>query len=81
MKTDIKIIEEGCAPAAAENRSLPYTAYLVTYEVNGMVKYDIAIGSKKVDIFDYYWDKYRIVRDMKQTEGRANPKTWTPPKQ
>ena len=63
MKTDIKILEEGCAPAAAEDKTLPYTAYLVTYEVNGMVKYDIAIGSKKVDIFDYYWDKYGAVRN------------------
>ena len=61
----IKILQEDCSPAAAEDRTLPHTAYLVTYEVNGIVKYDIAMGSKKVDIFDHYWDTYGIVRTMK----------------
>ena len=77
----IKILQEDCSPAAAEDRTLPHTAYLVTYEVNGIVKYDIAMGSKKVDIFDHYWDNYKNdLINIIQTEGRANPKLWTPPK-
>ena len=74
----INIVYEDCDPTAAEDRSLPHTAYLIAYEDDGIVKYDIAISSKKVDIFDHYWDKYRSVISMKQTEGRVNPKLWSP---
>jgi len=44
----------------------------------GRVKYDIAISSKRVEIFDHYWDRYRSVISMTQTEGRTNPKLWSP---
>lgn len=74
----IRIVNQDCDPTAAEDRSLPHTAYLVAYEDDGRVKYDIAISSKKVEIFDHYWDKYRSVISMKQTEGRVNPKLWSP---
>jgi len=35
------------------------------------------ISSKRVEIFDHYWDLYRhdLIR-MTQTEGRVNPKLW-----
>jgi hypothetical protein len=56
---------------------LPYTAYLVEYETEGVIAYDIVIPNKRVDIFDYYWDKYREgFKGFKQSEGRANPKLW-----
>ena len=43
----------------------------------------IAMGEKKVDIFDVYYDKYK--KDfigMKQSEGRVAPNRWNvePPK-
>lgn len=67
----------------ANDRNLPYTAYIVTYEIDGAIAYDIVIPNKKVDIFDYYWDKYREgLKGFKQTEGRMNPKLWgNPPKE
>ena len=74
----IKIVNQDCDPTAAEDRTLPLNAYLVGYEDDGRVKYDIAISSKKVEIFDHYWDKYRSVVLMKQAEGRVNPKLWSP---
>jgi len=74
----IIIVHRDCDPTAADDRSLPCTAYLIAYEDDGIVKYDIAISSKKVEIFDHYWDKYRSVISMKQTEGRVNPKLWSP---
>lgn len=41
--------------------------------------YDIVICNKKTDIFDYYWDRYREgLIAFKQTEGRVNPKLWSP---
>lgn len=73
----IKILQRDCDPSAADDRSLPHTAYLIGYEDEGRVKFDIAVSSKRVDIFDHYWDKYRSVVSMKQTEGRVNPKLWS----
>ena len=75
----IKIIHENCDASLAKDTSLPYTAYLIEYETGGSVQYDIAVSSKKVDIFDHYWDKYRGVLSMKQTDGKTNPKLWNDP--
>tara|TARA_B100000003_G_scaffold205848_1_gene220204 strand:+ start:1006 stop:1245 length:240 start_codon:yes stop_codon:yes gene_type:complete len=74
----IKIVNENCDPTAAQDTSLPCTAYLIGYQHEGRVKFDIAIASKKADIFDHYWDTYRSVVSMTQTEGRVNPKLWSP---
>ena len=40
----------------------------------------MVIANKKVDIFDYYWDRYRedFIR-FDQSEGRVNPKLWVDP--
>ena len=77
----VRVLYEDCDPSKAEDKSLPNTAYIVTYYENGQKKYDIAVCSKKVDLFDHYWDKYRkdFLR-FDQTEGRANPKLWSSPK-
>jgi hypothetical protein len=73
----IKVIHQNCDPELANDRSLPYTAYLVQYEIDGAIAYDIVITDKKVDIFDHYWDRYREgLKWYKQTEGRKNPKLW-----
>ena len=72
----VKVVHQNCDPSLAEDKSLPYTAYLVEYEDDG-VRYDIVICNKKVDIFDYYWDMYREgLISFRQTEGRVNPKLW-----
>ena len=73
----MKFLHQKCDPDLANDRELPYTAYIVTYEEDGEVLYDIVICNKKVEIFDYYWDKYREnLIGFKQTEGRVNPKLW-----
>lgn len=76
----IKIIHENCDPELAKDTSLPYTAYLVQYESGSGVQWDIAVSSKKVDIFDHYWDKYHSVINMTQTDGKINPKLWQDPR-
>ncbi len=53
----VTVIAEQCDPKAAEDKSLPYTAYLIQYEHEGKVQHDIAMGQKAVDIFDHYYDK------------------------
>lgn len=61
----------------ADDKSLPYTAYLVEYVVGKIIQYDLVIANKKVDIFDYYWDKYREdFLTFNQTKGTVNPKLW-----
>lgn len=76
----IRIIRPKCDPSLANDRSLPHTAYLVEYMEEGTVYFDIVLCSKKVDIFDHYWDNYREgFITFTQTEGRSNPKVWEDP--
>ena len=82
----MNVIQEKCDPKLAEDRTLPYTAYLIEYKIEGKTTYDIAMGDSQVEIFDSYYDKYK--KDFvgfKQTEGRQRPNLWraaqpTPPK-
>ena len=80
MGKGVYIIHSNCDPELAKDRSLPHTAHLVEFDDGNGVVYDIVTAAKKVDIFDYYWDKYRNLISMIQTEGRANPKLWQDPK-
>lgn len=76
----IRVIQRNCDPEVANDRSLPYTAYLVEYLVDGATSFDLVIANKRVDIFDYYWDLYRNdLISLTQSEGRVNPKLWQDP--
>ena len=80
MGKGCKIIHKDCDPSLCQDRSLPYTAFMIEYKEGGISKFDIASGAKQVDIFDHYYDKYgKNFLDMKQSEGRINPKLWNPP--
>lgn len=73
----IKIIHQDCDPSLSEDKSLPYTAYMVEYVQGETSHYDIVMSNKRVDIFDHYWDKYRHdFVTMNQTGGRTNPKLY-----
>jgi hypothetical protein len=74
---NIKILQQNCDPELANDRTLPYNSYLVHYCIDGSFCYDLVISNKKIDIFDYYWDRYREgLKWYKQSEGRINPKLW-----
>jgi len=74
----VKVLHKNCDPSLAEDRTLPYSAYIVKYLDDDQYNYDIVIANKRVDIFDYYWDRYREgLIAFKQTEGRVNPKVWS----
>ena len=76
----VQIIHQNCDPSLADDKTLPYTAYIVKYFDDEQYNYDIVITDKKSDIFDYYWDKYREgLIAFKQTEGRVNPRLWCTP--
>lgn len=75
--SSLKIIHPDCDASLSEDKTLPYTAYLIEYVEGDITKFDICVAGKKVDIFDYYWDKYKTrFVNMTQTEGRVNPKLW-----
>ena len=81
----MNIIHEKCDPKLAEDRKLPYTAYLIEYEVEGKPTYDITMGDSQVEIFDAYYDKYKNnFIGMEQSAGRVAPNRWNvappPPK-
>lgn len=76
------VVHQNCDPSLAQDRSLPYTAYLVEYEIDGSKCFDIVIPSNRIEIFDYYWDRYREgLKSFKQAEGRVNPKLWASQKE
>lgn len=82
MSNKLRFLAQRCDPSLADDRSLPYTSFLVTYKLDGQVCYDIVIANKKTDVFDHYWDHFRSdFITFVQTEGRVNPKLWTPKKQ
>lgn len=73
----MKIIHEDCDPRLADDRSLPTSSFLVEYVLDKKIHYDIVMSTKQVEIFDYYWDKYREdLLSFNQTQGRINPKLW-----
>ena len=77
LNTTVQILHEKCDPKLADDRALPYTAYLVQYEVEGKLEHDIVISTKAVDIFDHYYDKYK--KDFKkftQSAGTIDPRRW-----
>tara|TARA_Y100000004_G_scaffold186555_1_gene238240 strand:+ start:450 stop:704 length:255 start_codon:yes stop_codon:yes gene_type:complete len=80
MGKGVYIIHANCDPELAKDRSLPNTAHLVEFDDGNGVVYDIVTAAKKVDIFDYYWDKYRNLKSMTQAEGRVSAKLWQDPK-
>lgn len=73
----MRILNEACDPEVATDKSLPNNAFLVSYSVGEEKKYDLVISSKKVEIFDHYYDKYKKdLIDIQQSDGTANPKLW-----
>ena len=73
----MKILYENCQPKDALDKTLPYTSYLVEYLKDGKPHYDVSLGDKQAEVFDYYWDKYK--QDLKKidsTGGLVNPNRW-----
>jgi len=75
----IKVLHEKCDKKAADNPKLPYNAYLIEYKEGEEHFFDVAIGDKAVDIFDYYYDKSSKFVNMVQAGGLVDPKRWVDP--
>ena len=74
----LNILKENCDPKKDDNAKLPYNAYLVQYKVGDKdeARWDLAMSYKSVEIFDYYYDKYKNVKEIKWTKGIVSPRTY-----
>ena len=73
----MKVIHEKCDLEKDDNTKLPYTAYIIQYEVEGKVEHDIAMAQKAADIFDHYYVKYKKgFKWLKQSGGTQKPNLW-----
>ena len=72
----IKVLHEKCDKKLADNPKLPYNAYLIEYKEGEEHFFDIAIGDKAVDSFDFYYDKSSKFVNMIQAGGLVNPRNW-----
>ena len=58
-------------------KECPNDARIVTYEVDGEVRYDLTRSQKAVNIFNMYWDKFREgLKSIEYGQGNYNPKLW-----
>ena len=73
----VNLIHEDCDPTLAQDKTLPYNAYLVEYTKEDRIAYDIATCSTSVELFDEYYDKYKKgFKTFKQAEGKVAPAMW-----
>jgi len=76
-KYSITIFESDCTRGRAEDKSLPTSAHLVTYKMDGMIKHDIVMAAAMRHIFDFYWDHLRAdLLSIEWSAGTVNPKLW-----
>ena len=75
----LNIIHEKCEKKAADDKTLPRNAYLVTYLSEDKISYDITMAANKSEIFDHYWDKYKEgLQDITWAKGNIRPNLWNP---
>ena len=72
----MRVLHEQCERNKSEDKKLPSDSFLVTYKVDEELKYDVARGGSTVEIFDYYYDKYKNVQGISWTKVIVNPKTF-----
>jgi len=77
QKYGCEIMVENGTWEQVSTKDCPNDARIVTYEVDGEVRYDLTRSAKAVNIFDMYWDKFREgIKKIEFGYGRYNPKLW-----
>ena len=72
-----EILQEKCAKEDAKNKQLPIDSYLVTYVIDENIFHDIVKTSKRVSVFDMYYDKFgNCLKSIEWTDGRVSPRLW-----
>jgi len=59
-------------------KDYPNDARIVTYDLEGDIRYDLTRGNKMSNIFDMYYDKFGqgVVKKIEFGYGRVSPKLW-----
>ena len=72
-----EILQEKCAKEDAKNKQLPIDSYLVTYVIDENIFHDIVKTSKRVSVFDMYYDKFgNCLKSIEWTDGKISPRLW-----
>ena len=71
-----EVILEKTTKDKANDRKLPSDAFEVYYVVDGEERLDVTRSGKKVNIFDFYYDKYGNVKNIDYGHGTVNPSQW-----
>jgi hypothetical protein len=76
-KYGCEILIENGTLQDVKTKDVPNDARIVTYEVNGEIRYDLTRSPKVSKIFDMYYDKFRGgIKSIDFGYGRINPKLW-----
>ena len=71
-----EVILEKTTKEKANDRKLPSDAFEVYYVVDGEERLDVTRSGKMVNIFDFYYDKYKNVKKIDYGHGTVNPSQW-----
>ena len=71
-----EVILEKTTKDKANDRKLPSDAFEVYYVVDGEERLDVTRSGKKVNVFDFYYDKYGNVKKIDYGHGTVNPSQW-----
>lgn len=73
-----QILLEKTTLEKAKDFSFPSDAYLIWYLENGKEYLDLTRCSRKVNLFDMYYDKYGpdSIQKIDFSYGRVNPRIW-----
>ena len=72
----VKILHEQCEKNKSDDKKLPLDSFLITYKVDEEIKYDIARAASAVEVFNYYYDKYKNVQGIAWTKGIVTPRSF-----
>ena len=68
-----EVILEKTTKDKANDRKLPTDAFNVYYVVDGEERLDVTRSGKKVNVFDFYYDKYKNVKSIQYGSGTISP--------
>jgi len=72
----IQLLFEKCPLDKASDKKLPSDSFIVSYDQDKELKYDIVRAAAQVDVFDAYYDKYKNVKSIQWTQGIVHPRTY-----
>lgn len=72
-----EILKQNCTIAETKDTQVPTDAYIVTYERDDKICYDLTRCGKMTNLFDMYYDNLGpVVRDISWGHGKISPKVW-----